>query len=60
MTKNLFMGKKNKWIALASDKKTIIAVAKTAEELSKKVAQKNTNQKVTFLNVPPANTSISL
>ena len=60
MTKDLFMGKKNKWIALAPDKKTIIAVANTIEELSQKIGSKNTDQKITFLNVPPANTSLSL
>ena len=60
MTKNLLMGKKNKWIALDADKKTIIAAANTIEELSQKIGQKENNQKITFLNVPPANTHLSL
>jgi len=53
------MGKK-KWVALDTDKKIIIAAANTIEELSQKVSQKDDNQKITFLNVPPSNTSLSL
>jgi len=60
MTDNLLMGTKNKWVALAADKKTIVATADSVEKLSQKISQKSNKQDITFLNVPPANLSLSL